>query len=83
MVDYVLTVAVSISAGVAAIVSIPAFSGLTDQRVPLGVALIVAITLLNMRGVKESGRIFAIPTYVYMLVLSALIVHRAGAVVLR
>ena len=74
MVDYILTVAVSISAGVAAIVSIPAFSGLKDSRVPLGVVLIVAITLLNMRGVKESGRIFAIPTYVYMLVLSALIV---------
>ena len=73
MIDYVLTVAVSISAGVAAIVSIPAFSGLRDQRVPLGVALIVAITLLNMRGVKESGRIFAIPTYVYLLVLGALI----------
>src|SRR4051794_3607238 len=73
MVDYVLTVAVSISAGVAAIVSIPAFSGLRDQRVPLGVALIVLITLLNMRGVKESGRIFAIPTYVYMVVLGALI----------
>ncbi len=73
MVDYVLTVAVSISAGVAAIVSIPAFSGLRDQRVPLGVGLIVLITLLNMRGVKESGRIFAIPTYVYMVVLGALI----------
>jgi amino acid transporter len=74
MVDYVLTVAVSISAGVAAIVSIPAFAGLKDQRVPLGVALIVLITLANMRGVKESGRIFAIPTYVYMVILSALIV---------
>jgi amino acid transporter len=74
MVDYVLTVAVSISAGVAAIVSIPAFSSLADQRVPLGVGLIVLITLMNMRGVKESGRIFAIPTYVYMLVLAALIV---------
>jgi amino acid transporter len=73
MIDYVLTVAVSISAGVAAIISIPAFSGLRDQRVPLGVALIVAITLLNMRGVKESGRIFAIPTYVYLVVLAALI----------
>jgi amino acid transporter len=74
MVDYVLTVAVSISAGVAAIVSIPAFSGLSEQRVPLGVALIVLITLANMRGVKESGRIFAIPTYVYMLILGSLIV---------
>ncbi len=74
MVDYVLTVAVSISAGVAAIVSIPAFSGLSEQRVPLGVALIVLITLANMRGVKESGRIFAIPTYVYMFILGALII---------
>jgi amino acid transporter len=73
MVDYVLTVAVSISAGVAAIISIPAFSGLADQRVPLGVGLIVLITLANMRGIKESGRIFAIPTYVYMLILGALI----------
>jgi amino acid transporter len=78
MVDYVLTVAVSISAGVAAIVSIPAFSGLRDQRVPLGVALIVLITLANMRGVKESGRLFAIPTYAYMLVLAALIVIGLG-----
>src|SRR6476659_5929691 len=50
MVDYVLTVAVSISAGVAAIVSIPALSSLADHRVALGVVLILAITLLNMRG---------------------------------
>src|SRR5580765_4809691 len=74
MVDYILTVAVSISAGVAAIVSIPTFAGLAEQRVPFGIALIVVITLANMRGVKESGRIFAIPTYVYMLILTALIV---------
>jgi amino acid transporter len=75
MVDYVLTVAVSISAGVAAIISIPAFAGLKDQRVLVGVVLIVLITLLNMRGIKESGRIFAIPTYIYMFVLGALIVY--------
>ena len=73
LVDYVLTVAVSISAGVAAIVSIPAFSGLRDSRVPLGFGLIIAITLLNMRGVKESGRIFAVPTYVYIVMISALV----------
>jgi amino acid transporter len=78
MVDYVLTVAVSISAGVAAIISIPAFSDLADQRVPLGIALIVLITLANMRGVKESGRLFAIPTYVYMLILGALLVVGLG-----
>ncbi len=75
MVDYVLTVAVSISAGVAAIISIPAFAGLKDQRVAVGVVLILLITLLNMRGVKESGRIFAVPTYIYMVVLGALIIY--------
>ncbi len=75
MVDYVLTVAVSISAGVAAIVSIPAFESLRDQRVAVGVVLILAITLLNMRGVKESGRVFAVPTYIYMGVLGALLVY--------
>jgi amino acid transporter len=69
MVDYVLTVAVSISAGVAAIVSIPAFEGLADQRVPLGLALIALITLANLRGIKESGRLFAVPTYIYIVVL--------------
>jgi amino acid transporter len=75
MVDYVLTVAVSISAGVAAIISIPAFTGLADQRVLLGVSLIVLITLMNMRGIKESGRIFAIPTYLYMFIFAALIMY--------
>jgi amino acid transporter len=75
MVDYVLTVAVSISAGVAAIISIPAFEGLRSQRVAVGVVLILAITLLNMRGVKESGRIFAVPTYIYMGVLGALVTY--------
>src|SRR5882757_4223615 len=75
MVDYVLTVAVSISAGVAAIVSIPAFESLRSQRVAVGVILILLITLLNMRGVKESGRIFAVPTYIYMGILGALVVY--------
>lgn len=73
MVDYILTVAVSISAGVAAIVSIPQFDGLREYRVPLGVALIILITLLNTRGIKESGQIFAIPTYAYVVMLAALI----------
>src|SRR3954464_11989389 len=59
MVDYVLTVAVSISAGVAAIISIPEFSSLATHRVELGLVLIALITLLNMRGVKEAGTIFA------------------------
>jgi amino acid transporter len=73
LVDYVLTVAVSISAGVAAIVSIPAFQGLATHRVELGLVLLVFITVANLRGVKESGRLFAAPTYVYIIVLAALI----------
>src|SRR3954471_3182983 len=75
MVDYVLTVAVSISAGVAAIISIPEFAGLAPYRVELGLALIVLITLMNMRGIKESGTVFAIPTYLYMLIFGSLIVY--------
>ncbi len=73
MVDYILTVAVSISAGVAAIVSIPTFRGLSDNRVLLGLGLIALITIANLRGIKEAGRFFAVPTYVYILVLSTLI----------
>ncbi len=73
LVDYILTVAVSISAGVAAIVSIPAFRGVADQRVVLGLGLIVLITTANLRGIKESGRIFAAPTYVYIVVLTVMV----------
>jgi amino acid transporter len=73
LVDYILTVAVSISAGVAAIVSIPAFQGLATHRVELGLVLLVFITVTNLRGVKESGRFFAAPTYIYIVVLAALI----------
>jgi amino acid transporter len=73
LVDYILTVAVSISAGVAAIVSIPEFHDLQDHRVLLGLALIAFISLANLRGIKESGRLFAVPTYVYILSLIALV----------
>ena len=75
LVDYILTVSVSVSAGVAAIISIPSFEDLRDDRVTVGVILIVVITLLNLRGIKESGRIFAIPTYVYVLALAGLVVY--------
>lgn len=75
LVDYILTVAVSISAGVAAIVSIPRFEGMRDHRVILGLILIALITAANLRGMKESGRIFAAPTYVYIITLSGLIIY--------
>jgi amino acid transporter len=73
LVDYILTVAVSISAGVAAIVSIPAFQDLQKHRVALGLILILGISLANLRGIKESGRIFAVPTYIYIAILGALV----------
>ncbi len=62
--DYVLTVAVSISAGVAQIVS--AFPGIAQFRVPLALALLTFMALINLRGVRESGRTFAVPTYIFL-----------------
>ncbi len=72
LVDYTLTVAVSISAGVAAITS--AVPSLRGDEVLICVGLIVILTLGNLRGVKESGRLFAFPTYGYIVTLTGLIV---------
>jgi amino acid transporter len=71
LVDYSLTVAVSVSAGVAAVVS--AFPSLLDQRVAIAVAVVAILALANLRGAKESGTVFAIPTYAYISALAALI----------
>jgi len=62
--DYILTVAVSISSGVAQITS--AFPGLLPIKVEIAVGVIILITIVNLRGVKESGRIFAVPTYFFL-----------------
>lgn len=78
LVDYILTVAVSISAGVAAIVSLPAFRDLADHRVGVGLVLILLITVANLRGLKESGFVFAFPTYTYILSLALLIAYGLG-----
>jgi amino acid transporter len=75
LVDYILTVAVSISAGVAAIISIPSLAGLEDKRVLLALVLIALITMANLRGIKESGQIFAVPTYIYIFSISALVLY--------
>ncbi|MFI5618701.1 APC family permease [Streptomyces sp. NPDC051567] len=67
LVDYVMTVAVSVVSGVAAVTSaIPSLSG---HQVALSVAFVVLITLMNLRGVRESGRVFAVPTYGFVLVI--------------
>ncbi|HET6776064.1 MAG TPA: amino acid permease [Acidimicrobiales bacterium] len=63
--DYILTVAVSASAGTAALVS--AFGALERFRVPIAIGFIALIAFGNLRGVKESGRVFAVPTYFFML----------------
>lgn len=69
LVDYVLTVAVSISAAVAAITS--AFPHLFPFRVELAVVTVAVVTVVNLRGVRESGTIFAIPTYFYVATFGA------------
>ncbi|MGF7236558.1 MAG: APC family permease [Frankia sp.] len=64
LVDYTLTVAVSVSAGVANLTS--AATGLTPYRVYIAVGLIILLTTINLRGVRESGSAFAVPTYAFM-----------------
>ncbi|HVM06195.1 MAG TPA: APC family permease [Acidimicrobiales bacterium] len=75
LVDYILTVAVSVSAGVAALVSLDAFHHLEDQRVAICLFFVVLLTAGNLRGVKESGKIFAAPTYIYIVMLTAMVVY--------
>jgi amino acid transporter len=70
LVDYVLTVAVSVVAGVAAITS--AFPELSRHAVSMSVGFVVLLTLVNLRGVKESGKAFAIPTYGFLLGIYAM-----------
>ena len=70
-VGYILTVAVSIAAGVFAVVS--AFPELADFKVAIAVIAVGVITLLNLRGIRESGTIFAIPTYGFILAFVVMI----------
>ncbi|HEX5493116.1 MAG TPA: APC family permease [Mycobacteriales bacterium] len=65
LVDYVLTVAVSVSSGVANVVS--AVPGLVGHEVPIAIVIVIVLAALNLRGVRESGTAFAIPTYVFMV----------------
>jgi amino acid transporter len=65
--DYILTVAVSVSSGVAQITS--AFPTLFPYRVPIAVALVSFIMLINLRGVKESGAVFALPSYFFVTMM--------------
>lgn len=66
--DYILTVSVSVSAGLAQVVS--AFPALFEYRVYLAVGVVLLIMLINLRGVRESGFVFAIPTYFFLAMLT-------------
>ncbi len=72
LVDYTLTVAVSVAAGVAAITS--AVPAAHDERVIMGVAFIGVLTLGNLRGIRESGTIFAIPAYIFIASFASMLV---------
>ena len=72
MTDYVLTVAVSVASGIAAVSS--AIPALGAYAVPLGVALIALLVGANLRGVRQAGTLFAAPTYAFILALGMLVV---------
>ncbi|MCU0508255.1 MAG: APC family permease [Anaerolineae bacterium] len=72
LMDYILTVAVSISSGVAQITS--AIPALFPWRAELAVVLVIFVMLINLRGVKESGSLFAIPTYFFIFTMFATVI---------
>jgi amino acid transporter len=71
LIDYVLTVAVSVASGVAALVS--AVPAMADDIVPLGIVFVAVLAIGNLRGVRESGALFAAPTYLFVVSLLALV----------
>jgi amino acid transporter len=73
LIGYVLTVSVSVSAGTAALIS--SFDALSPFRVPISLGFIAIVMYGNLRGVKESGRVFAVPTYFFMLNMAVLLVY--------
>ena len=72
LIDYTVTVAVQTSAGTAALTS--AFRGLTPYTVPITIAVVLIMLYGNLRGIREAGSIFAIPTYFYVVSLSLVVV---------
>lgn len=73
LIDYILTVAVSVSAGVLAIVSLAPSA--SDHIVLLNVGFVALLTFANLRGAKESGAIFAIPTYTFIVLVAITILY--------
>jgi amino acid transporter len=80
LVDYIMTVAVSVAAGVDNIIS--AVPALNPYRVPVNLAFVAVLTAMNLRGVRESGRVFAVPTYLFVVGVLALITVGFGQMLL-
>ena len=80
LVDYVMTVAVSVAAGVDNIIS--AMPALNPYRVAINIGFVAVLTAMNLRGVRESGRVFAVPTYLFVAGVLALIAVGLGRTVL-
>jgi amino acid transporter len=76
LVDYIMTVAVSVAAGVDNIIS--AFPGLNPGRVAVNLVFLALLAGINLRGIRESGRIFAVPTYLFVIGVVAMIVVGLG-----
>lgn len=72
LIDYVLTVAVSVSSGVSAIISLN--SNVQPYGIHIGVVAVLLIMVANLRGAKESGLLFAIPTYTFVVMVIALVI---------
>ena len=81
LIDYVLTVAVSVAAGVAAVTS--ALPSLYPLRVWLCVAAVAAVSVANLRGIRESGKLFAAPTYLFIASLGVLVIWGVAGAVLN
>ena len=73
IISYILTVAVSASAGADAIIS--AFSSLAEYKVLFVLIIIIVLTILNLRGISESSKIFAIPTYIFIVSMIFMILY--------
>jgi len=75
LVDYVLTVAVSASAGIANLASTPAFSFIAGHEAIATLVVVGLIVLLNLRGIRESGTAFAIPTYAFLIAIIGMVAY--------
>jgi amino acid transporter len=73
LIGYILTVAVSVAAGVAALYSL--YPNLREYRVEICIGMVVFITIANLRGLREAGNIFAVPTYLFIIGIIGLIIY--------